>query len=92
MAEQCAMIVGYLVPHRCPNDALATCVKCGRRFCDDHVSISQGGLLCLACQQGMDQPVAVSRVAQDYTAQDIALFSTVGALGSDAEDTFADLS
>ena len=92
MADQCAMIVGYLVPHRCPNDALATCVKCGRKFCDEHVSISQGGLLCLACQQGVDQPVAVSRVAQDYTAQDIALFSTVGALGSDAEDTFADLS
>jgi hypothetical protein len=48
--------------------------------------------LCLACQQGVEQPVAVSRVAQDYTAEDIALFSTVGAFASDADDTFSDLS
>jgi recombinational DNA repair protein (RecF pathway) len=91
MAEQCAMIVGYLVPHRCPNQALATCIKCGRKFCDEHVSIVQGGLICLACQQGIDQPVLVSQVAQDYTADDIAVFSRVGELDS-ADDTFSDLS
>jgi len=92
MASQCEMIVGYLVPHRCPNTALATCVKCGRKFCDEHVSISQGGLLCLACQQNVDQPVAVSQVAHDYTAEDIAAFSIVGMYDSDVNDTFADLS
>ena len=36
-------------------------------------------------------PVAVSQVARDYTAQDIALFSTVGAFDS-TDDTFSDLS
>ena len=95
MAEQCSMVVGYLVPHRCANSALATCVKCGRKFCDEHVSIQPGGLLCLACQQGVSQPVAVSAVARDYTAADIALFSTVGAFDADGDggdDTFADLS
>jgi hypothetical protein len=91
MAEQCAMVVGYLVPHRCPNQALATCIKCGRKFCDEHVAIVQGGLICLACQQGIDQPVLVSQVAQDYTADDIAVFSRVGELDS-ADDTFSDLS
>ena len=95
MAEQCAIVVGYLVPHRCPNEALATCVKCGRKFCDQHVSLLPGGLLCQACQQGVSQPVAVSRVAQDYTADDIALFAAAGAFdaddGGDA-DTFSDLS
>ncbi len=91
MAEQCAMIVGYLVPHRCPNQALATCIKCGRTFCDEHVSIVQGGLICLACQQGLDQPVLVSQVAQAYTADDIAVFSRVGEIDT-TEDTFSDLS
>jgi recombinational DNA repair protein (RecF pathway) len=91
MADQCAMIVGYLVPHRCPNKALAACIKCGRKFCDEHVSIVQGGLICLACQQGMEQPVLVPQVAQDYTADDMALFSSAGRLDS-AEDMFMDLS
>lgn len=85
------MIVGYLVPHRCPNNALATCIKCGRAFCDEHVSIVEGGLMCLACQQGVEQPVLVSQVAQDYTEDDIALFATVG-MRDTIEDTFADLS
>jgi recombinational DNA repair protein (RecF pathway) len=91
MAQQCEMIVGYLVPHRCPNKALATCVRCGRKFCDEHVSIVQSGLMCQACQQGLEQPVLVAKVAQNYTAEDIALFSAVGA--SDAtDDMLADLS
>jgi recombinational DNA repair protein (RecF pathway) len=88
---QCAMIVGYLVPHRCPNKALATCIKCGRQFCDEHVSIVQEGLLCLACQQGFEQPVLVAQVAQDYTAEDMAAFARASDWDS-SEDTFADLS
>ncbi len=91
MAEQCAMIVGYLVPHRCPNSGLATCARCGRPFCDEHIAISQGGLVCLACQQGVEQPVAVAEVARDYTSAEIAAFSTVGSADADG-DTFADLS
>ena len=91
MAEQCAMIVGYLVPHRCPNQALATCIRCGRRFCDEHVSIVQGGLICLACERGVEQPVLVSQVAHDYTADELALFSSARDRDSD-EDLFADLS
>ncbi len=88
---QCSMVVGYLVPHRCPNKALAVCIKCGRTFCDEHVSIQQSGLLCLACQQGLEQPVLVPQVAQDYTEDDIALFSTIGARDT-VTDAFADLS
>ena len=91
MAEQCSMIVGYLVPHRCPNAAMGTCAKCGRKYCDEHVKIVQGGLLCQACQQGLAQPVAVAQVASNYTAEDIALFATLGALDA-ADDGFADLS
>jgi hypothetical protein len=91
MAEQCAMIVGYLVPHRCPNKALAKCVKCGRSFCDEHVSIVQSGLMCLACQQGVEQPVLVPQVTRDYTVEDMAVFSSVGSYDT-REDTFADLS
>jgi recombinational DNA repair protein (RecF pathway) len=91
MAEQCAMIVGYLVPHRCPNRALATCIQCGRKFCDEHVSIVRSGLICLACQQGMEQPVLVSQVAQDYTDDELALFRTVG-VDDSPEEMFADFS
>ncbi len=91
MAKQCAMIVGYLVPHRCPNEALAACTKCGREFCEEHVTISPGGLLCLACQQGLDQPVLVEQVTQDYSTDDIALFASAGAMDS-VEDAFADVS
>ncbi len=91
MAQQCAMIVGYLVPHRCPNKALATCIKCGRQFCDEHVSIVKEGLLCLACQQGLEQPVLIEEAAQGFTAQDMALFAMASERDS-TEDTLADLS
>ena len=88
---QCAMIVGYLVPHRCPNKALAKCVKCGRQFCDEHVEMVESGLLCLACKQGFDQPVMIQQIAHTYTAEDLALFTALGARDT-SEDVFADLS
>ena len=50
MAEQCEMIIGYLVPHRCENPSLGTCVKCGRGYCDEHTNQTREGRLCLACQ------------------------------------------
>lgn len=37
-AEQCEMIIGYLVPQRCENPSLVTCAKCGRGFCDERLS------------------------------------------------------
>jgi hypothetical protein len=48
-------------------------------------------LLCLACQQGVEQPVLVAQVAQDYSAEDMAMFSRASDWDS-SEDTFADLS
>lgn len=53
MAEQCAMIIGYLVPHRCDHVALGACGRCGRHYCDDHLAVTAEGLLCAACQQGL---------------------------------------
>jgi hypothetical protein len=91
MAQQCAMIVGYLVPHRCPNRALAKCIKCGRLFCDEHVAIVTEGLLCLACQQGLGQPVLVEQTARNFTAQDIAVF-TMAADQETGDDSLSDLS
>ncbi len=91
MAAQCEMIVGFLVPHRCPNKAVTACVKCGRRFCDGHVNIMPGGLICTACQQGLEQPVAVAQTARTFDDEDILVFSSTGAF-DEADDLFADLS
>lgn len=93
MAEQCAMIVGYLVPHRCEQRALGTCLRCGRQYCEDHLAVTSEGLICTACQQGLDQPVALPITQQSYDAADIAVFSRVSEGGDeDTDDTFADLS
>ena len=94
---QCAMVVGYLVPHRCENEALATCIQCGRMYCDEHVKIIESGLVCLACQQGQNQPVLVPQLVQDYTPEDLAIFAaaSAGDRSSDLsleDETFTDLS
>ena len=91
MAAQCEMVVGFLVPHRCANKAVTTCIKCGRRFCDEHVSIVQDGLVCTACQQGLEQPVSVAQTARTFDEDDILVFSSVGAFDDD-DDVFSDLS
>jgi hypothetical protein len=52
-------------------------------------------LLCLACQQGLDQPVALPLTAQTFSQSDLATFASLSAWDSDSElddDTFADLS
>jgi hypothetical protein len=96
MPDQCEMIVGFLVPHRCDNPSLGKCMKCGRLFCDEHVTVTPQGLMCLACQQGLDQPVAIPMTAQDYTAQDLAIFAAASAWEHDDDDDkggkFSDLS
>ena len=32
MTEQCEMVIGFLVPHRCENPVLGHCVKMWARF------------------------------------------------------------
>ena len=89
---QCEMVVGFLTPHRCPNRAVTKCAKCGREFCDEHVELTAGGLVCLACQQGLTQPLAVAQTARDFDESDMVAFSTIGTFEADDDDTFADLS
>ena len=59
MPDQCEMIIGFLVPHRCDNAGLGKCGNCGRTYCDEHMSVTPQGLRCLACQQGLQQPIAL---------------------------------
>jgi hypothetical protein len=93
MSEQCAMIIGFLVPHRCENPALGQCKQCGRAFCDEHVQVTPNGLVCLACSQGLDQPVALPITAQSFSATDIAAFHAASQWeAEDSADTFSDLS
>ena len=70
MAEKCEMIIGYLVPHRCENPSLGSCVKCGRGFCDEHTNATREGRLCLACAQGLEMPVALPIAAAFFTPLD----------------------
>ena len=75
MADPCEMIIGFLVPHRCDNPGLARCTNCGRAYCDEHVTLTPQGLRCLACQQGLPNPVALPITAQTYNAADLAAFA-----------------
>ena len=93
MAEKCEMIIGYLVPHRCENPALGACAKCGRGFCDEHTNQTKEGRVCLACQQGLDQPIALPIAAGAFTAADLLTFGRYNDVdGYDSGDMFSDLS
>jgi hypothetical protein len=94
MAEQCEMIIGYLVPHRCDHPALGKCVKCGRGFCEEHLTDSPGGKICLADQQGLDQPIALPLAAAMFSQADIDTFNRTSTTDDDATsgDMFSDLS
>jgi hypothetical protein len=93
MAQQCEMILGYLVPHRCEHPALGTCSRCGRGFCDEHIQIRPAGLLCLACEQGLEQPVLLPLTAQTFSQADLATFASLSSLETeDGDDLFSDLS
>ncbi len=90
----CEMIVGYLVPHKCDNRAVGKCGNCSRQFCDEHLNLEKSGLICTACQQGLDQPVAIADNARNFTDDDLAAFKTA-ALFDDSfneGDIFSDLS
>lgn len=93
MATKCEMIIGYLVPHQCENPALGTCIKCGRGFCDEHTNATKEGRVCLACQQGLEMPVALPIAAATFTAADLMTFGNASALDdNDTSDMFSDLS
>ena len=93
MAEQCEMIIGYLVPHRCDNPSLGTCRKCGRGYCDEHIHQSGEGRICLACQQGLDQPIALPIAAATFTAAELDSFHRTSMWDADdSGDMFSDLS
>ncbi len=91
---KCEMVVGYLVPHRCDNPALGTCVKCGRGFCDEHTNATKEGRVCLACQQGLEMPVALPIAASTFTPEDMVLFGSTSSFddNDDNSDMFSDLS
>ena len=92
MAVQCEMVIGYLVPHRCENRAVTTCAKCGRTFCDEHVDIHKGGVICTACQQGLDKPVLIADTARTFDEDDMKPFSRHLQDDYDERDLFTDLS
>lgn len=95
MAEKCEMIIGYLVPHRCENPALGTCAKCGKGFCDEHTNATREGRVCLACQQGLDMPVALPIAAALFTPGDLDTFgrtSNFNDVDDDNSEMFSDLS
>jgi hypothetical protein len=96
MAEKCEMIIGYLVPHRCENPSLGKCVKCGRGFCDEHTNATKEGRMCLACQQGLDMPVALPIAAALFTPTDLDAFGRSSRFNDnddvDKGDMFSDLS
>ena len=96
MAEKCEMIIGYLVPHRCENPALGACVKCGRGFCDEHTNQTKDGRVCLACQQGLEMPVALPIAAALFTPSDLDSFGRASRLNDNDEvddgGVFSDLS
>jgi len=96
MVDQCEMVIGFLVPHRCENPALGKCAKCGRMYCEEHVTVTPKGMMCVACQQGLDQPVALAATAQNFDATDIAMFSAAtrdwDRDTDSSSDTFSDLS
>jgi hypothetical protein len=56
MAEQCEMIIGYLVPHRCENPSLGTCVKCRRGYCDEHTNQTSAGRYVWASSRDLTSP------------------------------------
>ncbi len=92
MTNQCEMIIGYLVPHRCDHPALGRCTHCGRGFCEEHIKVTPGGLVCLACSQGLSQPVSLPETARNFSAEDIATFSSLSQWEEQESDIFSDLS
>jgi hypothetical protein len=81
-AARCEMVTGFLVPHRCPNAATGTCVRCKRQYCDDHLEVTAQGLLCDACREGRDEPYMDHY--HDFDDDDFHVFD------ADENETFID--
>ena len=95
MAAKCEMIIVYLVPHRCENPSLGRCIQCGRGFCDEHTNQTREGRVCIACQQGLEMPVALPIAATLFTPTDLDAFgrsSRYNDSDDDSGDMFSDLS
>ena len=84
------MIVGFLVPHRCEESALGSCIRCARQYCQSHLSLTPSGLLCTACSEGRAQPVLAA--AAVLGAADVAASASAEDSSADDADTFSDLS
>ena len=104
----CALSVGFLLPHPCPNAAIGPCVKCARSVCERHAALSEAGLLCKACETGSEvSPLALGALQMSalvaggagavllsplFLPQDIEAFEAAGLEDEAEEDKFADLS
>jgi len=91
MANQCEMTIGFLVPHRCEHPALGHCIQCGRGYCEEHISVGSAGLVCQACQQGLEQPVVLPTAARSFSSRDIRAFDAASD-DDTIDDMFSDLS
>jgi len=89
MASRCSMIVGFLVPHRCEESALGSCIRCARQYCQTHLSLTPAGLLCTACAEGRSGPVLA---AAALGAADVAAAASAEDAAADETDAFSDLS
>lgn len=88
MARQCELVVGFLVPHRCTGKARSVCTKCGKAICDEHATVSDSGIVCVACQENIEQPTAAALPGPVYAGGDYLPFSP----DEDRGDFFADMS
>ena len=95
MTKQCEMIIGFLVPRQCDTKARSTCIRCGKRVCDEHAAVSPAGILCEACHTGEEQPTVAEATPDwvtalpDYHADELVLFDCADV---DRADLFDDLS
>lgn len=80
------------MPHRCEHKALGQCAQCSRQYCEEHIALRPGGLICTACEQGLDQPVALPNTAADYSDADLAAFTQASSWDETDSDLFSDLS
>ena len=98
----CALSVGFLLPHPCPNAAVGPCVKCGRSVCERHGGLSPAGLLCKACETGSEVPPLLTGALAAagagaaalalFQPTDLAAFEAASLEDEGDADRFADLS
>ncbi|HSB60501.1 MAG TPA: hypothetical protein VLI67_02200 [Vicinamibacteria bacterium] len=77
----CALAVGFLLPHPCPNAAVGPCARCGRSVCERHAGTAEAGLLCKVCETGSEVPplLAGALEAAGLAASGLAAAGLAGA-------------